>query len=312
MYVRFWGVSGSIAAPLTNEALKAKIEAAVKLALKAGLTDDWQVSEFIKELPWHVRQTAGGDTACIEIQAGGKLLILDAGTGFRRLGLDLMQRYMGSPIEAHILITHTHWDHISGIPFFTPAFMPDNSITFYSPDSGLEDRLKRQQNPEYFPVPLAPAYKFVYINEREQFKIGDVTVETFPLNHPGGCYSYRIAHDDKMIIYATDSEYQVLSADSLKPFTDFYHGADLLIFDAQYTMLENVEKENWGHSNVFTGIDMALGAGAKKIVFTHHEPAYDDEKLGEILHKAKEYLNVNQPEAGLRLYLASEGLSMTL
>jgi phosphoribosyl 1,2-cyclic phosphodiesterase len=210
------------------------------------------------------------------------------------------------------LITHTHWDHISGIPFFTPAFMPDNSITFYSPDSGLEDRLKRQQNPEYFPVPLAPAYKFVYINEREQFQIGDVTVETYPLNHPGGCYSYRIEHDDKMIIYATDSEYQVLSADSLKPFTDFYHGADLLIFDAQYTMLENVEKENWGHSNVFTGIDMALGAGAKKIVFTHHEPAYDDEKLGEILHKAKEYLNVNQPEAGLQLYLASEGLSMTL
>jgi phosphoribosyl 1,2-cyclic phosphodiesterase len=312
MYVRFWGVRGSIAAPLTNEALTAKIEAAVKLALKAGLTDDWQVSKFIKELPWHVRQTAGGDTACIEIQAGGKLLILDAGTGFRRLGLDLIQRYMGSPIEAHILITHTHWDHISGIPFFTPAFVPDNSITFYSPDSGLEERLKRQQSPEYFPVPLAQAFKFVYLNECEQFQIGDVTVETFPLNHPGGCYSYRIGHDDKMIIYATDSEYQILSADSLKPFAEFYQGADLLIFDAQYTMLENVEKENWGHSNVFTGIDMALEAGVKKLVFTHHEPAYGDEKLEEILNKAKAYLNVNQPEAGLQLYLASEGFSMTL
>jgi ribonuclease BN (tRNA processing enzyme) len=115
-----------------------------------------------------------------------------------------------------------------------------------------------------------------------------------------------------MIIYATDSEYQILSSDSLKPFAEFYQGADLLIFDAQYTMLENVEKENWGHSNVFTGIDMALESGVKKLVFTHHEPAYGDEKLEEILNKAKEYLNVNKPEAGLQLYLASEGFSMTL
>jgi ribonuclease BN (tRNA processing enzyme) len=148
--------------------------------------------------------------------------------------------------------------------------------------------------------------------QHQRFQIGGVAVETFPLNHPGGSYGYRLTDDDKTLIYATDSEYQDLAADSLKPFTQFFQGADLLIFDAQYTMLETVEKENWGHSNVSIGIDMALEAGVKKLIFTRHEPAYDDDKLWGIMEKAKEYLDINHPKANLRLYLASEGLNIIL
>ncbi len=312
MHIRFWGVRGSIATPLTNAELKDKIETAVKLGIKAGITDDGQVPDFIKSLPEHICGTVGGDTACLEIQAGDKILILDAGTGLRRLGLDLVKRSGGNPIEAHILMTHTHWDHISGIPFFVPAFSSKNNLTFYSPFPGLKERLARQQNFEYFPAPLSPTFKFVHLNENENFHIGDVKIENLFLNHPGGSYSYRITYGNKTIVYATDSEYKELSANTLRPFTDFFHGADILIFDAQYTMLENVEKEDWGHSNVFTGIDLAIEAEVKKLVFIHHEPGYNDEKLYKILLKAKEYVDINQPKVPLKLILASEGLSMTL
>ncbi|MBW2251075.1 MAG: MBL fold metallo-hydrolase [Deltaproteobacteria bacterium] len=312
MYIRFWGVRGSIATPLTNAELEVKIETAVKLGIKAGITDDGQVPDFLERLPMHIRRTVGGDTACVEIQAGGKTLIFDAGTGLRRLGLDLVKRSGGNPIEAHILMTHTHWDHISGIPFFVPAFSSENNLTFYSPFPGLKERLARQQDSEYFPAPLSPAFRFVHLNEHKQFHIGDVKVDNFPLNHPGGSYSYRITYDNKTIVYATDSEYKELSSNSLKPFTDFFHGTDILMFDAQYTMLENVEKEDWGHSNVFTGIDMAIEAEVKKLVFIHHEPGYNDEKLYKILLKAKEYVDINHPKVPLELLLAFEGLSIKL
>jgi len=312
MYIRFWGVRGSIATPLTNAELEVKIETAVKLGIKEGITDDGQVPGFLESLPLHIRRTVGGDTACVEVQAGGKILILDAGTGLRRLGLDLIKRSGGNPIEAHILMTHTHWDHISGIPFFVPAFSSENNLTFYSPFPGLKERLARQQNAEYFPAPLSPAFRFVRLSEHKQFHIGDVKIEIFPLNHPGGSYSYRITYGNKTIVYATDSEYKELSANSLKPFADFFHGADMLIFDAQYTMLDNVEKEDWGHSNVFTGIDMAIEAKVKKLAFIHHEPGYNDEKLYKILLKAKEYVDINQPKVPLELLLAYEGLSMTI
>ncbi|MDY6792885.1 MAG: MBL fold metallo-hydrolase [Thermodesulfobacteriota bacterium] len=312
MYIRFWGVRGSIATPLTNAELEKKIKTAVKLAIKAGITDTVQVPDFLQKLPLHIRRTVGGDTACVEIQAGGKILILDAGTGFRRLGLDLIKRSGGNPIEAHILMTHTHWDHISGIPFFVPAFSAKNNLTFYSPFPGLKERLARQQNFEYFPAPLSQTFQFVRLNENASFHIGDIKIENIPLIHPGGIYSYRITHGNKTIVYATDSEYKKLSPNALKPFTDFFHGTDILIFDAQYTMLENVEKEDWGHSNVFTGIDMAIEAEVKKLVFIHHEPGYNDEKLYKIFLKAKEYVDINQPKVPLKLILASEGLSMTV
>jgi len=172
MYIRFWGVRGSIASPLTNVALEAKIKKAVQLGVEAGLTSEWQIPEFVRNLPWHIRQTAGGETACVEIQAGNNLLILDAGTGIRRLGLHLIQKHGGNTVEAHILLTHTHWDHISGIPFFVPGFYPNNKLIIYGPSPDVEDRIRNQQKPEYFPVPLAPAFRFVQLKERKNSESG--------------------------------------------------------------------------------------------------------------------------------------------
>ncbi len=312
MNIHFWGVRGSLATPLTNATLLGKIETALQLGLKAGLKSDKQISEFVTNLPWTVQRTVGGDTACVEVKAGEELLILDAGTGIRPMGLNLMRSYKGNPIEAHILLTHTHWDHISGIPFFVPGYIPNNRIIIYGSHPDLEKRIKHQQDSDYFPVPLASAYEFVQLNGKSRFQIGEVEIETAPLNHPGGSYGYRIAYDNKTIVYATDSEYKDLSADALKPFTNFFRDADLLIFDAQYTMIENVEKEDWGHSNVFTGIDIALEANVKGIVFTHHEPTYDDGKLWGIMQEANEYLDIQSSNNDLKLLLAFEGLNIEI
>ncbi len=313
MKIRFWGVRGSLATPLSNISLKEKITTSLELAVEAGLSDKEAVADFFKALPEHVRLTAGGNTTCLEIIAGDTCLIMDAGTGIRPLGLDLMQRAGKNPINAHIMISHTHWDHICGLPFFIPAFIPTNSITIYGSHPDLEGRLRHQQDYEFFPVPLAPAYKFVQLDRSEGlstagFDSGPVSVETIPLNHPGGCYGYRVAHDGKVVVFATDSEYKDPSSEALKPYVDFFKDADAVIFDAQYSIEENVEKEDWGHSNMFTGVDMALEAGVKRMLFTHHEPVNEDLRLWDNLEQAKRYLALQDHASDLQLELAVEGL----
>ncbi len=313
MNIHFWGVRGSIPTPLTNSELVSKIESALRKTIELGLTSISEVSEFVKGLPPHVGGTVGGDTACVEVRAGGDLLILDAGTGIRRLGLDLIRRYSPNIIKAHILLSHTHWDHICGFPFFAPANIPGNKITLYGAHGMLESRLRRQQESEYFPVSLdamAADIRFVQLDKYGRFNIGDVGVATFPLNHPGGCFAYRISHNGRTVVYATDSEYQDLTQSAMKAYFESLRAADILIFDAQYTMIESVEKENWGHSTAFVGIDIALEAGIKNLVFTHHEPTYDDEKLWRVFQESKRYLELQRGDRQLALHMAYEGLEM--
>lgn len=315
MEVKFWGVRGSLAAPLTNKELHNRLETTLKLGIKAGLNAEWQASEFISQLPWYVRYTAGGDTTCVEINAGDTLLILDAGTGFRPLGLDLICRYSGKPIKAHVLLTHTHWDHICGIPFFAPAFISTNEIKFYGVIENMEGRLRQQQDFEYFPVPMdimGGIKKYVQLEENNSFMINDVKITTQTLYHPGGCTGYRISHQGKTTVFATDSEYKDLASENLKPVINLFRNADMVIFDAQYSLLESAEKEDWGHSNAMTAIDMALEANVKQLILTHHDPAYEDKELWDIFQGAEEYRRLHPEADQLVMNLAREGMSITL
>jgi len=315
MKIHFWGVRGSIATPLTNSELNSKIRIALQKAIEVGLSDISKVPEFVEGLPWHIGRTVGGDTSCVEVEAGGELLILDAGTGIRTLGLDLTRRHSSNSLSAHIILSHTHWDHICGFPFFVPAYIPGNKITFYGSHGMLESRIRRQQDSEYFPVSLdamAADIQFVQLEKQGRFNIGEVEIGTFPLNHPGGCFAYRISHNGKTVVYATDSEYQDLAQSGMQSCFRFFRGADLLIFDAQYTMIESVDKENWGHSTAFVGIDIALEAGIKTLVFTHHEPTYNDQKLWEIFQDSKKYLEIQRGDKQLALHMAYEGLEINL
>lgn len=281
----------------------------MRLSIDAGLKQN-EIENFIQQLPPNVYKIVGGDTACIEVRIDNKLLILDAGTGFRRLGLDLLQKVNGKPISAHILLSHLHIDHINGIPFFVPGMLPGNKFLIYSTLENVKALLQQRQLKEYFPIPLPPAFEFIHCSS--QFYIDDILIETIALNHPGGCTGFRITYQNKILVYASDSEYKNLSVEALQPYTDFFKGADVLIFDAQYTMLDNINKEDWGHSNIFCGIDMALEADVKQLVFTHHEPTYADEMLWKILLQAREYLNLQEDETNVQLLLAYEGLEISL
>ena len=325
MEIHFWGVRGSIATPLSNSDLTVRIESALKLWLKNGLTDPLRIPEFIENLPWHIRSTVGGNSTCLQVKAGDQLIICDAGTGIRPLGISLNQEYKEKPLDIHLLLSHTHWDHICGFPFFEPAYNSNTRLFIYGVHSGLRERFEIQQLYDYFPVSLdsmAASIEFIQLKEHSSFNIGDVEIETFPLVHPGGSHSFRITHEEKSVVFATDSEYKELPQEpalkrphisaQIESVVDFFRNTDLLIFDAQYTFLESVIKENWGHSNVFLGIDLALEAHVKKIAFTHHEPTYSDEKLWDIFRKAEHYCEIHPTKTGLQLVLAYDGLEIML
>jgi len=299
---------------MDNKDLSARIRTVLELAVKKGLTDVSDIDEFVKKLPWYLGNTAGGDTSCVEVQAGDTTIILDAGTGIRPLGNDIMERPDRSK-QFHILISHTHWDHIAGFPFFVPAFIPGNTVIFYGPHGMLEQRFRRQQEREYFPVQLdamGADINFVQLGKQCKFEINDVEIETFPLYHPGGCFSYRVTYKGKSVVYATDGEYKDLSMKKIQPYMDFFRDADVLIYDAQYTMVESIEREDWGHSTAPIGINIALDSGVKTLVLTHHEPTHSDEMLWNMVVDAKNYLRSQGGERKLDLIGAYQGLRISL
>ncbi len=255
----------------------------------------------------------GGDTACIEVRVDKELIILDAGTGIRRLGLELMNEFGNRPIEAHILITHTHLDHIQGLLFFTPIFMSQNKFTIYSCEDAsrsLKRLLSVLMEEEFFPVSLEQMeadIQFVELSQ-ETFQIGKVQISTMFMNHPGLAFGYKIlSSDGKAVVYTGDTEpyHQLLSgnvdstdasisdearrlADKLESeLVQFADSADLLIFDAQYTPEEYSNKIGWGHSTWDYAVNIGLKAKAKKLAIFHHDPTRSDDNVDEIVEKCR-------------------------
>lgn len=323
MQVKFWGVRGSIPTPATSQEIMEKIEKAIFMALKANLCDPYAVGDFVAGLPPETSGVVGGNTPCVQVSAGGELFILDAGSGLKGLGQMLMGGPFGQGLgRARMLISHTHWDHIQGFPFFAPAFMPGNRLEIYgSPKLDLKAVLSAQQSaPGLFPIAFEelPAVIIFHKLPRGPLTVGEVTVDHFTLRHPGESLAFRIKHHGKSLIYATDLEFADTRPETLAPFLEFIQAADLLIFDAQYTFLESVAKEGWGHSTSVIGVELAVRAGVKKLRLFHHEPSYDDFTLYEILEKTTAYyqmicrqgsLDVQSP---LDIQLAVEGMEINL
>ena len=239
----------------------------------------------------------GGNTSCVEVRCGKHLIILDAGTGIRMLGNELFKE---GRIEAHIFISHVHWDHIQGFPFFGPAFIKDNKFFLYggkNVTTTLEEALYGQMNYPNFPVmikDLPSGIAFNDLDEGEVITIGDneVMVNNVKLNHPNGVYSYRIDHGGSSLVYATDTEHYATPDSKL---IEFARGADLLIYDAQYFPEEYTgesgggSKVGWGHSTMVEGARVAKEAGIKKLVLFHHDPMHTDDLIDEKERRAKEH-----------------------
>lgn len=254
--------------------------------------------------PWKEAMQVGGNTSCVQlIPRDQQLIILDAGTGLRMLGDELQ----GQKVEGHLLLSHTHWDHIQGFPFFTPAYVPGNQFTIYGANwsqKELKNILSDQMRAPYFPVELqnmGAQLKFVELQE-QSFQIDDIQISTRSFNHPGGVFGFRFEQDGKVLVFATDMEYTEHNLD--QKLIDFAQGADVLIYDAQYTPAELAVKTGWGHSTHIAAAHLAKLAKINTLMLYHHDPSHSDQQLQQMESEARQIF--------ARSFLATEGLIIDL
>lgn len=228
----------------------------------------------------------GGNTSCVEIRAGdGEQIIIDGGTGVRNLGLSLVEEFREQPLQLKVFLTHFHWDHIQGLPFFAPFYDGANSVSFHSfpPEKQLCETLEGQMSSPYFPVNfefLPARRKFIQI-DRQTLRYGDLSITSFPMNHPQGANGYRIESRGAAIVFASDLEHGHPQLDRI--LREYCEGADILIFDAQYTPEEYASHAGWGHSTYVEACRVASDAHVKELVLFHHDPGHDDAKLDEMV-----------------------------
>jgi len=283
MYVRFWGTRGSIATPGPDTT--------------------------------HY----GGNTSCVEVRTNdGTRIVLDCGTGARALGLHLLSS-APRPLRLHLLIGHTHWDHIQGFPFFDPAFLPDTELHIYAPrgfEQTLEEALSGQMQYPYFPVTLDDLHSRIHFIELEEgfFHIGDILVETQYLNHTAPTLAYRLSDAGTTMAYVTDHEPFWNPADAVfrhpgdRHHLEFLKDADLVIHDAQYTQEEYCGKIGWGHSPIEYATDVALAAGVARLALFHHDPSHDDATIRRLVVAAQARVAVHGGR--LNVFAAAEGCTV--
>lgn len=269
--------------------------------------------------PGRKTEKYGGNTSCVEIRTSdGDILVCDAGTGIRELGQSLIQEFKDKRIEAHVFITHTHWDHIQGIPFFTPAFMPGHSFTFHGP-TNIEQALHGQMVNQYFPVPLTAMgskLQFVAIETGSSYEVSQVKITTAPLTHPGGAIGYRFDHKGRSVAYVTDNELTPFIPQekplpkNVESLIQFVKGVDLLVADTQYTRDEYPLKQGWGHSVVDDVLRAASLAEVKTLALFHHDPTHSDEFMEAVFRNKVEELN--REGGNLNVFVGREGLAIQL
>jgi phosphoribosyl 1,2-cyclic phosphodiesterase len=272
----------------------------------------------------------GGNTACVEMRTnGGTFFIFDSGTGIRELGLHLARQ--GGPVSAHLMLGHTHWDHISGFPFFTPVFVPGNRLMIYGArdlDRSLRDVLAGQMHYTYFPVPLGELRADIDFSELEEgeITIDDAVVRTHYLNHTAVCMGYRVEADGVSVAYVTDHEpYGLVGAAAAngpdsrrgaflhggdRRLINFVKGVDLLIEDAQYTPEEYTERRGWGHSSIDYVTDVAVESGARRVALFHHEPTHADDQIDAMVERARK--RAREVGSDVELFAAAEGVEIAL
>ncbi|TCO95410.1 phosphoribosyl 1,2-cyclic phosphodiesterase [Chthoniobacter flavus] len=287
--VKFWGVRGSIPTP-------------------------GQTTVFF-----------GGNTSCVEVRADGEIIILDAGSGIRPLGEALAAEFNGKPIEITLLITHTHWDHIQGFPFFLPAYDARNRVHILGYEGardGLAATLAGQMESPYFPIALKQMPGNIVIEELREmtFNIGKVRVEACFSNHPGVCVGYKLYTSSGTIVYLPDNESfnentkkvhgGALPRNIEENIAGFIREVDMLILDSQYSVDEYKTHVGWGHGCVDDVVRLALDNGVKRLFLFHHDPAHDDRSISNMLMHAREV--AQKDGSNLRVDAAREGEQLVL
>ena len=259
----------------------------------------------------------GGNTTCVEVNAGGQRIIFDAGSGIRPLGLDIVER---GPNAIPIFLTHFHWDHIQGFPFFAPLYDPEDRIRVIGPkqkDIDVQNLFAGQMGPIYFPVPfsfVAAEMEFEHLNDGE-YETGDAVLEVMRVRHPSFVIGYRITVAGRVICFIPDNEidgdmYGDVGPGFEKRIIDFVGDADLLIHDSMYTEEEYPRRVGWGHSTFEQSLRLAKDGGVKRLLFFHHDPTRTDYELEAVIAKMRE--RAARGGHGLVVEGAMEGVDYTL
>ena len=281
MKIKFWGTRGSIAAPGKDTAIY------------------------------------GGNTTCLELTLeSDRTVIVDAGTGIRRLG-EQLQASEG-PVDIHLLITHIHWDHVLGFPFFGPIYDPATNIVldgYPTCMKGLRYTFDNKMGDGFFPVRFDELKATIDYREEilnKSLDIDGTVIDTFPLNHPQGGFGYRFREGDKRLVFITDNELNDSGNSSAlrKKCIRFCEGADILIHDAQYTPTEIDGRRGWGHSDYLSAVDLGIKAGAGKLVLFHHDPTRKDSEVAAIKRACEDH--ASKAGAKIEILAAAEDTEMTL
>lgn len=318
MKVRFWGTRGSLPVSLTASQVRTKLIAALVAAQGKDLDSREKIESFVEtQLPFEVKGTYGGHSSCVQLEAdGAPPVFLDFGSGARPLAGHYLRQFSPSlPQTYHVFLSHLHWDHIMGFPFFSPVYIPGNRIVIHTCHADAELAFRRQQAAPCFPVEfdaLGAHIEFDLLQPGQTYAIAGYAVRALKQLHSGDSYGWRFERDGKAVVYSTDSEHKLNDQPAMRKFAEFFANADLVIFDAMYSLADAVSvRADWGHSSNIVGVELCQEARARRLCLFHHEPAYDDATIGRTLFDTRRFESITRlqrPE--LEILTAYDGLEI--
>jgi phosphoribosyl 1,2-cyclic phosphodiesterase len=316
--VRFWGTRGSLPVALTSAGLGRKLRELLRAARGQAIATDADIERLLAGLPFALAGTYGGHSACVQIDSGGPdFVVCDMGSGLRPFGQAAMAQRGGKAQTFHIFMSHLHWDHIMGLPFFVPAFIPGNRVIVYGSHRELEMALRRQQEPPSFPVGFDTIFEgrieFRHLEPGVTHDVAGLRVSTMLQRHTGDSYGYRFEAQGKVLVYSTDSEHPLADPAHTERFVHFFRDADLVIFDAMYSLADAISvKADWGHSSNVVGVELCQLAGVRHLCMTHHEPVFDDAAIEAMLAETRRLEEITRSAAPLQVSAAYDGLEIAL
>ena len=317
--VIFWGTRGSLPVALTYRDIRDKIIGALFAANGKTFKTHDALDKFVDALPFAINGTFGGNSACVEIVGDqAEHFICDMGSGARPLGQAKISQFgVANPQTYHIFISHLHWDHLMGFPYFAPMYIPGNRIVVHGCHPNMEESIRLQMQAPNFPVDYAQAgaqIEFHLLTPGKPHYISGLSVTPKLQRHAGDSYGFRFESLQRTIVYSTDSEHQLDNPGEYDALIKFFSKADLVIFDAMYSLAEAVSvKADWGHSSNVIGVELCQAAAARRLALFHHEPMHDDKQLSRLLVETRRLEEITRgSQRPLEIISAYDGLSISL